>query len=246
MPRQWRRKARKALGLPASRDVGFLAKILSDLRARVEEQTGQHIEEAGVTTLNLVALYPEDLHDAFEHVGLRYLPFPVRYDVLYETSAAYAGHKYGLCSNYTDRIACKHEQEQMPSEVVMGVLYTRTVLTVSLSITKSAYYLYEPLNRHLLDFSLGYNARSLQKDYWDAIGSKLEQILLENPYYERPAKVLLMGDCVRDETFQRILNRALRNQTADAPEILSQDSEGVAARGAAELAKRIPYDPYKP
>ena len=87
----------------------------------------------------------------------------------------------------------------MPSDVVMVVLYTRIVLTVSLSITKSAYYLYEPVNRHLLDFSLGYDARSLkvaETDYWDAVGSRLEQILIENPYHQRPAKVMLMGDCV--------------------------------------------------
>lgn len=234
------------MGLPASQDVGFLAKMLSDLRTRVEEQTGRPIESAALTTLNLVALYQEDLQDAFEYVGLRYLNFPVRYDVSYETSTAYAGYGYGLCSNYTDRNACKHEQEEMPSEVVMAVLYTRTVLTVSLSITKSAYYLYEPLNRHLLDFSLGYDGPGLQKEYWDAVGSKLEQILVENPYYQRPAKVLLMGDSVRVETFQRILKKVLHNQTAEMPDILSEDPEGVAAKGAAELAKRVPYDPYKP
>lgn len=248
MPRQWRRKARKAVGLPASKDVGFLAKMLSELRTRVEEQTGKAIESAGVASLNLVALYQEDLQDAFEYVGLRYLSFPVRYDVLYETSAAYAGYDNGLCSNYTDRDACKHEQDEMPSVVVMAILYTRTVLTVSLSIMKSAYYLYEPLNRHLSDFSLGYDDRSLEaadKGYWDAIGMKLEQILIENPYYERPAKVLLMGDCVQDETFQLAVNKALSNQMAQMPKILIEDSEGVAAKGAAQFAKRIPYDPYK-
>ena len=248
MSRQLLRKARKAIGLPASQDVGHLAKMLSDLRALVEEQIGKPIESAGAATLNLVALYPEDLQDAFEHVGLRYLTFPVRYDIFYETSAAYAGYGYGLCSDYTDRNACKQEQVDMPSDVVMAVLYTRTALTVSLSVMKSAYYLYEPLNRHLLDFSLGYDARSLsadEEDYWDAVGSKLEQILVENPYYKRPAKVLLMGDCVRDANFQRMLKKAMGNQMAQLPEILIEESEVVAAKGAAEFVKRVPYDPYR-
>ncbi len=136
----------------------------------------------------------------------------------------------------------------MPSDVVMAVLYTRTALTVSLSVMKSAYYLYEPLDRHLLDFSLGYNARSLsadEEDYWDAVGSKLEQILINNPYYKRPAKVLLMGDCVRDENFQRTLKKAMGNHMAQLPEILIEDSEEVAAKGAAECAKRVPYDLYR-
>ena len=248
MSRQLRRKARKAIGLPASQDVGHLAKMVSDLRALVEEQIGKPIESAGAATLNLVALYPEDLQDAFEYVGLRYLTFPVRYDVSYETSAAYAGYGLGLCSDYTERNACYQEQVGMPSEVVMAVLYTRTVLTVSLSVMKSAYYLYEPLDRHLLDFSLGYDARTLsadEQDYWDAVGSKLEEILVDNPYFKRPAKILLMGDGVRDENFQNTLQKAMDNHMARLPEILSEDSEGVAAKGAAEFAKRAPYDPYR-
>ena len=248
MRRQLLRKARKALGLPASHDVGLLAKMLSDLRSRVEEQIGKPVESAGVATLNLVALYQEDMQDAFEYVGLRYLIFPVRYGITYETSAAYAGYKLGLCSDYTNRSACKQEQVDMPSEVVMAVLYTRTALTVSLSIMKSAYYLWEPPYRHLLDFSLGYDARPVNvayEGYWDAVGLKLEQLLIENSYYKRPAKVLLMGDCVQDKTFQRILKQALSRQMEELPEILGSDSEGVAAKGAAEFAKRIPYDPYR-
>ena len=248
MSRQLRRKARKTIGLPASQDVGHLAKMLSDLRTLVEEQIGRPIESAGAATLNLVALYPEDLQDVFEYVGLRYLTFPVRYDILYETSAAYAGYGYGLCSDYTDRNTCKQEQVDMPSDIVMAVLYTRTALTVSLSVMKSAYYLYEPLDRHLLDFSLGYDARFLSTDmddYWDAVRSKLEQILMKNPYYKRPGKVLLMGDCVHDKSFQRTLKKAMSNQMAQLPEILVEDSDGVSARGAAEYAKRVSYDPYR-
>lgn len=248
MSRQLRRKARKAIGLPASQDVGFLAKMLSDLRTQVEEHIGRPVDSAGLTTLNLIALYHEDLQDAFEYIGLRYLVFPVGYDILYETSAAYAGYDHGLCSDYTDRAACKHEQEEVPSEIVMAILYTRTLLSVSLSITKSAYYLFEPRHRYLLDFSLGYDARSPQTtnaDYWESVGSMLERILIENPNYQRPTKVLLMGDSVGDETFQLVLEKVLSSQMTKMPEILCKDPESVAAKGAAELAKRIPYDPYK-
>ena len=243
MPRQWQRKARKAVGLPASQDVGFLANMLSDLRNRVEERTGKPFDSATVTTPNLIALYPEDLKDAFEYVGLRYLDFPLRHDGLYETSAAYAGYGNGLCSDYHDLVACRREQEDMPSEVVMAVLYTRTVLTVSLSIVKSAFYLYEPAYRHLSDFSLGYDART-EEHYWDTVATKLEQIMLENPYYERPAKVLLIGDCVEDEMFQSTLHKILNNQMTDLPEIFIEDSEMAAAKGAAEFAKILSYDPY--
>ena len=136
----------------------------------------------------------------------------------------------------------------MPDDVVMAVLYTRNALTLSLSIMASAYYLWEPPYRHLLDFSLGYDPQPLNvadDSYWDAVGLKLQQILIENPYYKRPAKVLLMGDCVQDKTFQRILKKALNQQMEELPEILGRDSEGVASKGAAEFAKKIPYNPYQ-
>lgn len=209
-PRQWKRKARKALGQPASSDVGALARMLSDLRDTVEDYVGHPIESGAVAGLNLVALYYEDLHDAFEYVGLKYVDLPVRDKTLLETSAAYAGYGYGLCSDYTDWEACHLEEKEMPMDHVMAVLYTPTVLTVSLSITASAYYLFEPQYRYTMDFSLGYDARSGEdgdKDYWDSVQLKLEQIMMENPDYDRPSKILLMGDCVRDETFQQILQK---------------------------------------
>ena len=236
------------MGLPASKDVGYLAQLLSHLKVQVEEYLGAPIESAGVTSPHLVALYQEDLQDAFEYVGLRYLTFPVRYDVLYETSASYAGYGYGLCSDYTERAACKEEQQNMASEVVMAVLYTRTVLTVSFSVVKSAYYLYEPDNRYLTNFTLGYDARSQwasDEEYWVEVAKNLEELMAENPNYKRPDKVLLMGDQVHDNAFMQILEEVLRRQTTDEPEILSQDSQFAAAKGAAELAKRLPYDPYK-
>ena len=116
--------------------------MLSELRTRVQKRVGESIESAAVATLNLVALYQEGLQDAFEYLGVNYLKIPVRYNTLYETSAAYAGYGFGLCSDYANRIACKQEQDDMESSAVMAVLYTRTVLAVSLSFTKSAYNLH--------------------------------------------------------------------------------------------------------
>ena len=243
MPRQYLRKARKAIGLPTSSDVGYLATILSDLRTAVENQVGP-ITSAGVTTMNLTALYDEDLHDAFEYVGLEYITFPVGYvghDILYETSAAYAGYGYGLCAGYDkDPEACRNEQYNMTEETVLAVLYTDTVLSVSLSIMKSAYALWEPPYRYLADLDLGHNANVEMnpKEYWSTVESKLQQIMIDNPGYERPSKVLLMGDRTDDQEFQETLMKAMGAQMKDLPEILSDGTVGVAARGVAEMAKR--------
>ena len=69
--------------------------------------------------------------------------------------------------------------------------------------------------------------------------------MIENPYYKRPAKIVLMGDGMEDETFRSILKKALSHQVTEMPEILSRDSEGAASKGVAEFAKRLPHDPYK-
>ena len=64
--------------------------------------------------------------------------------------------------------------------------------------------------------------------------------MLRNEY--RPAdKVLLMGDCIGNETFQRVLKKSLRLEETETPEVFSEGSEGVAAKGAAEFAKRLSY-----
>ncbi len=247
MPRQYLRKARKAVGLPASSDVGHLATLLLALRAAVEEQVGP-ITSAGVTTMNLVALYDEDLHDAFEYVGLEYITFPVGYvghNILYETSAAYAGYGYGLCTDYkTDLEACKQEQYNMTVEVVMAVLYTDTVLSVSLSVIRSVYALWEPPYRYLADFDLGYTAKVAMEnpeEYWSAVELRLQQIMIEYPGYSRPSKVLLMGNRTYDPEFKETLLRALWAQMQELPEILGEGAVGVAARGVAEMAKREGY-----
>jgi hypothetical protein len=242
MPRQYLRKARKAVGLPASQDVGHLAKMLSGLRTVVEERVGP-VMTAGVTTMHLAALYDEDLHDAFEYVGLKYITFPigaVGHNILYETSAAYAGYGYGLCSDYKgDPEACKNEQWNMTDQVVMAVVYTDTALSVSLSDLASAYALWEPPYRYLVDFDLGYQASLLSTaEYWAKLELKLGEILVEYPNYERPSMVMLMGDRTEEPKFRATLNKVLSDQMQESPEVMSEGGRGIAARGAAEMAKR--------
>ena len=219
------------------------------LRSAVEKHLQTSISSAGITTLHMAALYPEDMLDACEYAKLEYLSFPfhIRDNMLYETSTAYAGYGYGLCDNYREREGCKKEQDDMDFDAVMAVLFTRSVLTVTLSGMHSAYYLWEPDYRHYSNFSLGYDSKTRQQNeqgYWNAVTNQLEEIMVKFPYYERPRKVLLMGDCVDDKNFRAALEKVLSRQMDTLPEILSHDAEFTAAKGTAELTKRLPWDPY--
>ena len=104
IPRQRLRRERKAQGLPASEDVGTLSVMLQALRDAAESYLGHEISSALAATPNLVALYQEDVDDAFEYVGLKSLddPNPL-FRMFHETAAAAASYGIGLCHDYTDR-----------------------------------------------------------------------------------------------------------------------------------------------
>lgn len=252
MPRQYMRKARKAIGLPASKDVGHLAKMIADLRDAVQEKIGEEIKVAAVTTMHLLALYDEDLHDAFQYLGLEYITFPigdVGHNILYQTSAAFAGYGYGLCDDYmTDAEDCRVQQWNMDVKTVMAVVYTDTALSVSLSMLRSPYSLWEPRYRYLADFDLGHqeidkltSTKEEVEQYWASVKLRLGQMLIENPYYDRPSIVMLMGDRTEDTSFRQVLNSVLDEHLHEPPTVLSDGAKGVAARGAAEMAKRQPF-----
>lgn len=128
----------------------------------------------------------------------------------------------------------------MPPEVVSAILYTRTALTVTLTIMRDAYYTWEPRYRRVEDFALGIDARCdnpSEEYYWEKVRERLIEIMVRNQYYEKPTKVLLLGESVHDETFARVLREALGSVLEAVPEILEDDAEFVAAKGAAEFCE---------
>lgn len=103
MPRRAARVALKTLGLPASYEVGVLAQVIRHLRSQLESDFGISISEAVFTSSHLLALYQDDLEDAAENVGIKYVtPASQFKPILWETAAAYAGHGLGLCKHWTD------------------------------------------------------------------------------------------------------------------------------------------------
>ena len=245
--RQFVRMLRKKIGLPASADVGYLASMIKSLRRAAEERLQIPIFKAGITSPHLVALYTEDLRDACEYMGFTYLSFPTRYQLLYETTAIYAGYGYGLCDDFTRKENCKKEQKDMDFDTVVSILFTPTALTVAFSAMKSAYYLSEYDNRRLADFELGYNSRLRQYNenrYWMLVEEQLTAIINIEPYSDPPSKVLLVGEHIDHPSFRNALTKALGDRM-NSSLILDSDAKFIAAKGAAELARRLPWDPYE-
>ncbi|KAH8803501.1 hypothetical protein F5884DRAFT_805720 [Xylogone sp. PMI_703] len=241
-PCELMRSLRKAVGLPASADVGGLSTMIKELRCEAEAFLGASILSVPtlVVTPSLTALYEEDIVDAFEYTGLQLTSIYISHSLVHETSGAYAGYGLGLCPDYRNPSACKAEIREMESEEVLSILYTRQALRVIYTNVKSAYYFGALAVRFYHDWSLGLDARD-EEGYWERVSDLIKEGKLKWPGARIPRRVLLLGDSAGDETFRNVLEKSLLEVFQGVPEILGDSSEFAAARGAAELARRSIY-----
>lgn len=240
-PRQILRAVRKRLGFPASNDVGLLGELIYHLRTRTEASLGQSIDYVVVSFSHNVALYEEDINDAIEYAGLKPLTGSSFYQQPRELAVAFAGSGLGLCEHYSDAEKCKEEENRLPREQVLAISYTEKALEISLSTMENAYQPYEPKNSHFIDWDVGEGSLadySRADAYWVVVRRKILELSYRD-YVKKPiTQVLLLGEKALGETFQRILLAALHEFQDELPMIHRADPLYLAAKGAAEFAKR--------
>lgn len=235
------RATRKRLGFPASKDVGLLSKLIQQLRRKTEMKLGQRICSVVVSSSFSIALYEEDISDALKYAGLEPLTDRSLQNQPHQLSAASGGAGLGLCEHYEDLRKCKQEEKDLPYEQILVISFTEDALEVSLAAMKSAYQPFEPVNHHLIDWDLGENSLnncSRADAYWMVVRRRI----LELGYSEYPKKqittVMLLGESAHNEEFQHNVIDALQEFQDDLPVIHGADPLYLAARGAAEYAKR--------
>ena len=245
-PRQAARTALKAVGLPASYEVGVLAQVIKHLQLQLETNFGIKISEAVFTSSHLLALYQDDLQDAAFHVGIQYTtPRGQFHPILWETASAYAGYGLGLCEHWRDKKRCQEEELQLPDIPILAVHYSRNALTVSLAEMLTAASAWEPDYRRVENFTLGSDAiRSYTSpdDYWADVKDALLETMRTFSLFPRPQTIMLTGDMVHDD-FMNFLKATLNDYLGKVPPILSVDPVVVSAKGAAEFMRRGPA-PY--
>jgi hypothetical protein len=243
-PRLRQRKWNKAHGLPASEDVGVISSMISNLVTAAQLQLGHNITEALAATPNLVALYQEDVVDAFEHSGLQSLDYWWDRDHVYhETAAAVAGNGFGLCQNFKDIKSCRDEDHEMPLEVVFSVSYTAEYLCVELADMISASYVRgHRMSPPTMDFTLGLRAlhdNPSEMWYWEAVRDTILRGLVIGWHNWQPKKVFVLGDQSHHNKFRAVLEEALLwYNNGVLPEIFDSDPVFRATQGAAEMARR--------
>lgn len=240
-PRQILRAVRKRLGFPASDDVGLLSEIIHHLRTLTEATLGQSIHSVVVSFSRNVALYEEDVNDAIEYAGLKPLTGSSFDQQPHELAVAIAGSGFGLCEHYHDAEKCREEENRFPREQVLAISYTKDALEVSLSTMENAYQTYESKNSHFIDWNLGEGSLadySRADAYWMNVRRKILELSYRD-YAKKPiTQVLLLGESAPGETFHRVLLAALHEFQDELPTIHRADPIYLAAKGAAEFAKR--------
>jgi hypothetical protein len=224
------------------------------LRSAVEANLdGRKISGAVATIPHLAALYSEDLEDAFEYVGLIYLPhYPYWYGGIFpESGAVYTGNGFGLCSNYTDQASCEEQERNPPQqpvhENVLSISFTAGILTSTWSIESMGFAFPASDQVKFVDLNLGWDKRNDNPSddyYWEEVRKAIIKPALEASYYYHGEtdKILLHGDHSTDERFQEVLREVVDRALENKPEIFELDPTFSAARGAAEMAKRVQWN----
>ncbi|KAI1843511.1 hypothetical protein JX266_010337 [Neoarthrinium moseri] len=242
-PRKAVREALKAAQLPASYEVLILAQVIQRLSSEIESTLGIEIQEAVFAASHLVALYQDDIQDAAAYSGIKYvIPKGLHDPFVWETAAAYAGHGFGLCKHWQDDDACADEGKQMPSETILAVHYSRTALTVSLTVISQALWAWEQDYRRVENFTLGSDSIKSypnREDYWTDVKDTILSINTQFPLFPKPGKVLVTGDLDGGD-FIDFLRSTMEEYLGTAPHFLTNDTTTAAAKGAAQFMRRRP------
>jgi len=208
------------------------------LRKVTEETLGEKIDVAIVTRPDLAALYDEDMVDALEYAGIRYLETCPDCPVQFELWSGFAGNGLGLCNSFHNTDMCEEEMKHMPRWIVLSVLYTDTALYTYEGFLSHAYLFskYEDfrIDYKSLDWDLG--AGSIpdgpdeEQKYWNTVYAHI--LKLTRAFQSLPIqKVIFQGESAHKNRFIEVVKAVVAELQIEVPEFLEEDSVFVAAKG---------------
>ncbi|KAL9616042.1 MAG: hypothetical protein Q9160_009043 [Pyrenula sp. 1 TL-2023] len=233
--RQIVRRTRKAIGLPASSDVGLLARLMQQLRETAESHLSQSIDAVVISYPTLTGLYVEAINDAADYVGLRVLTGFSFYQPR-NVFAAYAGHGMGICDQRGGMLQCRKELSALPVRDVLLAECTSTAMLLHVRRIRAAIDTADPDVTAFADFD-DQNDSSSPYDPSRLVHS-VTQVLEE--YYrfkDRPKEitVVVSGNRGDDSLVTKIISEAVRSFGPE-PDMLTKEALFISARGAAQLA----------
>jgi hypothetical protein len=233
----------KRLGRPATKEVGIIAALLTDLRTLATNHLGHPITAVVTSRPSLPGFDLEDLSDALEYAGLEPLHSYQRFGDIFQNAVVYAATGKGLCSHPEDMVFCQDEEFNMRTRFLLSVSFSNAALGISFGSISSATAYWEYVSQHRTDLGLAARYDYLNEDlYWEALRAAIWKFA-DGMFYLDALQVY--GEEAADERFQETLKAALRDLGPDREEVWFRDlGKGVdpvemAARGAAEFAKHF-------
>lgn len=238
-PRRTLRDIRIWLGLPASRDVGILSKMIKKLHIAAESFIGVPVPAAKAAIPDFAcALYSEDIYEAFDYLQLSYRQLgPWNYwKPMYSSDGAYAASDYRICSNYTEPDLCWKSPPHSPSDppwepIILIISYTYAYLEAR--ITYGIY----PIIASPGDYNstLGYNSLQdapSEEAYWEEVRQSIRGSM--SPVSHRNVtQLLITGDAAHIPKFRQVLKEVTDSMFKEELEVLDKHPVFAAARGVA-------------
>ena len=225
------------MGLPASSDVGFMSKMIAQLRTEAEAGLSQHVDSAVITYLTLPGLFEEAIRDAADYVSIRTVTgyFHQQPRQLFAT---YAGYGMGLCSRGGSYYDCRDELLALPVRDVLHAECASGALLLHVQRVQAAF------DTAISDVTASshFNDRNnLASPYEPSMLVQSIASVLEKYYrfIDRPKSMIVMlsGDKGDDPSVVKIISETV-SSFGSKPELLNKEVEFIGARGAAELAWR--------
>ena len=220
------------------------------LRVACEEQLGQRVEAAVAAMPILPGMTREDHEDAMYFAGLTTLGSYNYFGSVSEVSAVFAGMGYGLCSNPREIDVCEDEEAAMPLRYVLAVGLTDSLLSATYTTLRHAHSSFEA--KTILNFDLGLEALQNHhydaSTYWNRVRTSISNVaaLASEPI----DTLLLHGEGGMKGELLDVIHEILGGNVQsplNSPTLqlsASLDPLYIAARGAAEFAKRFQETPW--
>lgn len=241
--RQFVRRCRKSIGLPASEQVGVLAEMVTALRERAETLLEGPVEAISLTFPHMYVLYDEDVNDIFEYLKLQERPWKDLDDddvIIWHTSSIWAGHGLRLCSNYVDFEAYWQEMLGFEEDTAISIGLEDNTLMAAKATLSAAVLPWEPRHHTSIDWFLGWEHHD-SPGYWIAIQARLFELLqyFRDQIPDPNLTIMLYGEHGDAPQLLKTVQTALAvERYPRSAQIWTVYAATVAARGAAELAKR--------
>lgn len=240
---QEKRRVNKALGRPATEEVGNIANLVLKLRTMVEERLGEPITSAIVSRPRLPGFHYQDMADVMEYLNLTRLTSYRQWGDVTENQVVFAADGRGLCSCPEDIRACDLEDQNLPFHSVASFTFTQSCLSLSLGSFRDAYTNGDYVANFYPNLGLGHIGDYPNPGlYWREMKDTMKDFFTITQLGFDVMQ--LFGEAAGNETFSQTIKDAMMemdhfNQKDHEKLRLVSDPEQLAALGTAELAKRF-------